>query len=763
MSKKLTLWYDRPAQPQIWNEALPIGNGSLGGMIYGGVECEHIQLNEETVWYGAQKDRNNPDALKYLPKIRQLLFDGEIGKAENLTGLAMCGTPFSEGHYEPLADLFVEFYHQGQPEGYCRELDIDHAVADVRYSIDGTQYDREIFASADRHAVFVRLYANKPGKLTCSVRLCRQNCYDATSVLPDGLLMLSGVCGGAYGTEYRACAKICASGGTVCHIGDKFLVEDADEVLIAVTGRTDYHGDDPAEWCLKTLADVHTADFAQIRESHIKEYRRLFARVELMLAPEDDALNVLPTDRRLERIAAGEQDLGLVELYFQYGRYLLISSSRPGCLPANLQGIWNQDMEPAWDSKYTININTEMNYWPAESCNLSECHLPLFNLLEKMRVNGRVTAKKMYGCRGFVAHHNTDIWGDTAPQDLYKPATQWPMGAAWLCLHLWEHYAFTQDKEFLSSAYDTMKDAALFFLDFLVSDPKGRKVTCPSVSPENTYLLPNGQKGNLCYGPSMDSEIIRELFQCCIHAASVLQIDSDFSDELQKVLAELPPIEIGKYGQIREWPEDYDEVEPGHRHISQLFALFPASQITPDETPELSAAAENTIRKRLKFGGGHTGWSRAWIINMWARLCRGEEAYRGLLLLLSESTLGNLLDNHPPFQIDGNFGATAAIAEMLLQSHNGVIRLLPALPEAWEHGSVRGLCARGGFVVDIEWTRCRPRKVRLLSRAGQKCSIRISEPVTVTGMGGADVAFARTEDRVEFGTCAGDSYTLEFD
>lgn len=405
-------------------------------------------------------------------------------------------------------------------------------------------------------------------------------------------------------------------------------------------------------------------------------------------------------------------------------------------MAANLQGIWNHKMLPPWDSKYTININTEMNYWPSEVCHLGECHMPLFDLIQKMRDSGRVTAQKMYGCRGFVAHHNTDIWGDTAPQDLYMPATQWPMGAAWLCLHLWEHYCFNEDRAFLAEAYETLKECALFFVDFLIMDSRGYLVTNPSVSPENTYLLPNGEKGTLCYGPSMDSQIIMDLFSACITSSEILGVDQSFALQLNEMREKLAKPQIGKHGQIMEWIEDYDEEEPGHRHISHLYALHPSNQISVLKTPELAAAARKTLERRLAHGGGHTGWSRAWIINMWARLEDGEKAWENVMALLQKSTLANLLDNHPPFQIDGNFGGTAGIAEMLIQSQNGFIHLLPALPKAWKNGEITGACARGGFVVDFKWQDYKVTKVVIQSRTDKLCRLRVQSSVYIKSESG---------------------------
>ena len=721
------LWYKQPAAN--WNEALPIGSGRLAAMIFGGVETEKIQINEETIWAGEYRGRINPLAAENLPKVRQLLFDGKPVEAEALAESTIIATPRRMPPYQPLGDLIINFEGQTDITNYQRELDLNNAIARVTYKSGDASFTREVFSTAVDQVIAVRLTCDKPGLISFAATLTRE--IDSKTKSENNHVIIEGeaiVHGPRHpderktGVKFAGVLKVLNEGGEVFVDGDNLKVERANAVTLLFAAATNFRNENSLEKCKEYLEAVNK-EYEKLKSDHISDYQKLFNRVELQLT---DEINELPTDERLKRVEAGEIDLGLEELYFNFGRYLLISSSRPGTMAATLQGKWNKDLEPAWDSKYTININTEMNYWPAEICNLSELHEPLFDLIENAIPTGREVAKKMYGAQGFVIHHNTDLWGAAVPIDKVQ-AGLWAMGGVWLSLHLWDHYDFTQDKDFLAKrGYPIMKEAAEFLLDYLVDDGEDNLITGPSLSPENFYYGPDSAEVKLCMGPVMDIELTNALFNRVIKSSELLEVDEDFRKKIIEAKNLLPELKIGKHGQLMEWQEDYDEPEPGHRHISHLFALSPDNQITLRGTHELAKAARTTLERRLQAGSGHTGWSRAWIINFWARLEEGNLAHENIIALLAKSTLPNLFDNHPPFQIDGNFGGTAAVVEMLLQSHAGEINILPARPDAWKNGFIKGIKARGDIGVDLEWGENKSTTVVL--NPGKNCTQKIRPP-----------------------------------
>lgn len=701
------LWYDEPAKQ--WSKALPIGNGRMGAMVFGGIRNEWLMLNQDSIWYGGPMDRINPDAKAHLGEVRELILSGRIPEAEQLLRYTFSGTPQSERPYQPLGNAELSFHGmEGEVSGYRRELDLESGMVVEEFVLDGQKIRKEYLASYPHGIIAVHMETDK-GSLSVDALLRRERFYDRAGKLDEETIYMDASLGEG-GVSFRAALRAKAEGGKVSVLGEHLLVRGAREVTFYIGCETSFYEKDWKEAVRDKLAAAVRDGYGCIKEKHQADYRELFGRVVLELGSGNEGsteAKELPIDQRMEEGKANGFDPSFASLYFQYGRYLLISCSRPGSLPANLQGIWNADMQPAWDSKYTININTEMNYWPAEMCSLPECHLPLFDHLGRMWEKGKEVAEKMYGCRGFVAHHNTDLWGDCAPQDIYIPASYWVMGGAWLCTHIWSHYLYTEDLEFLQKMYPVLKDAVLFFHDYLI-EVDGKLVTCPSVSPENTYILPDGVSGCVCAGASMDTQILRDLMEGYLKASEKLGVQEPLVEETEEILGKLPETKIGQYGQIMEWTEDYEEAEPGHRHISHLYALHPSHQITLDKTPKLAEAAAKTLERRLSFGGGHTGWSCAWIVNLYARLGEGEKAILNLNKLWRESTFTNLMDTHPMrdgyvFQIDGNLGATAAIAEMLVQSDEDRVLLLPALPKQWQKGRVAGLTVHGGLKIDLEW------------------------------------------------------------
>ncbi|CAG9975538.1 unnamed protein product [Clonostachys byssicola] len=744
---KARLWYTAPAE--LWTDALPVGNGRIGAMIFGNPVNERMQINEESVYSGGFRSRVNQNSLETLPEVRELLASGRVSEAEKLAKVGLTATPQSIRHYETLGEMLLEFDGTSKYDKntYQRWLDLETAIAGVEFSVGSTKFHREMFSSYPDNVLIHHLTAEGgDSKLSFNIRVHRP--YGGGNSASDMDYNKNGdttyMVGGTQSLDpiKFATALTIQTDGNLRAIGEFLLVDNATVATAFFTAATSYRHDDPLAAVDETLSKAVNLGYDELRKRHLEDYQPLFKACRLELDSADSTGSDLPTNKRVNATQAGANDPGLVALQFEYGRYMLIASSREGTLPANLQGIWCAEFESAWGSKYTVNINLQMNYWPAEVTNLAGLHNQLFDLLDLMHNTGKEVAKNMYGASGWMSHHNTDLWGDTAPEDRYLPATYWTLSSAWLTTHILEHYWYSGDKAFLLSKIEILSDAIRFYLDTLQEyEVNGSKylVTSPSVSPENTYKLPDGSSTSMAIGPACDFQILRELFNGFIDAVATLDdspVESEFIEKIKDTLTQLPPHQIStRYpGVLQEWIEDYQEAAPGHRHVSHLFALHPGTQIPPPDAPghneTIWNAARSTLDYRLKNGGAGTGWSRAWTINWFARLLDAKALNDHIFQFFNVSVYPNLFDAHPPFQADGNWGFTSGVAEALIQSHmrseDGVreVWLLPTLPNQWSSGNVTGLVARGGFVFDITWNDGNLANFKMKSRVGGQVDVR---------------------------------------
>jgi alpha-L-fucosidase 2 len=804
-----TLWYGAPAP--VWTRALPIGNGRMGAMVFGGANIgsnngdeqsnakngdlldgnktrgqdEHLQLNEDSLWSGSRVNRLNPHGGEGFRKSRALLLESrgvdaaKITEAETVAEQAMIAIPSGMPPYSTLGDLYLRSTGISAVVNYRRELNLNTGIVHITYSADGAHFTREILASAPDHIMIIHLSSDRLRSVSFQMTMDRPSDFSVHTIGDSDLVLTEGPTHSAQ-IRFQGQIRVLTNHGGVSPKGDAIVVDHADEATILIAMATNFRGGpipggNPAQLCAQMLAAAQKKSYRDLRSAAAAEQRRLMSRISLRLGPHDAALDSLATDERLNRVSKGRDDLGLQEIYFQFARYLLLGSSRPGGMPANLQGLWASGIDNPWGSKWTVNANTEMNYWLAEAANLPECPLPLFDLLDMARQPQTGTASRVaqqyYEVRGFVIHHNLDIWGDSEPIDSYRSGL-WPMGGAWLTLHAWDHYAFSGDTVFLRQrAWPLLQNASLFFLDYLVADGEGHLVTGPSLSPENSYKLPDGSAHSLTMGPTMDIEIVRELFQRTLQAGEVLRTDTSFLKRVRAAMDKLPPLKIGKAGQLQEWQEDYDENEPGHRHISHLWALFPGTQITPQHTPELARAARISLERRLANGGGQTGWSRAWVVNYWDHLGQGDEAYKSLQVLFGQSTFPNLMDTHPPgvFQIDGNIGAANGMLEAIVQSRwypdHCELDLLPALPQQWSQGRLYGVRLRGGAELSMQWSGDHVDSVTLRAMKSTRYDLRLpaGQHLRTLRVGSSPQDFFQDGTGVvRMRTVRGQTYSLEF-